>query len=570
MSAPRSRVASSLLLDEYFEAGDDRFVDEVIASTAAGRLKALAPRWYADARPSARRALLRYIDDGCDRPHHRPLVKALLKLAEQRGDDEVMGHFLVAFDRLLRRKLVPHRRYDWELRAKVDDYRLETQTKAPESLGNREAEAPHFSRATRAYLRRRVNRYFRRMGRRDLPRYGKAIRAALALYRNEHLATAEQLLDSWSLVHALWWRSPVLIRTARCVYVRRGAALADLEPAPMYPEAWQGAFDEVFALVGAAQSRTVRVFVIGILRREYQEELRGLSLPRVRPLLASPHEEVQTFVAELLRNVSGLENLSIHAWLGLLRIENDAALELLCEVVQRHVTPARLALADCVALACARAAPVAELGLGWARQKQVKTADDLATALGVARAGAPLVREEAMSWLAPLVQASPHARPEHVRDLIDSRHADVRARALALFQGDARFCDDTGLWAALSETPYDDVRAFLLRHLAERRAAFSPEALRHVWATTLLGVHRGARDKRAALKLISDRIVARPAEAESLLPLLAVTLRSVRPAERRAALAAVAQAAFRAPALRDAIARKLPELRLFREEQASP
>src|SRR4051794_27495042 len=99
--------SSSLLLDEFYEAADERFLDEVLASTAGKKLKAIADRWYADKRPFARRALLRYIDDGCDRPHHRPLVKALFKLAEKANDDEAMGHFLASFDRLIRRKLKP-------------------------------------------------------------------------------------------------------------------------------------------------------------------------------------------------------------------------------------------------------------------------------------------------------------------------------------------------------------------------------------------------------------------------------------------------------------------------------
>ena len=98
--------ASSLLLDEHFASGDGRFVDELLASTNAKRLKALAQRWYEDTRPFAREALHRYIDDGCDRPHHRPLVKALFKMAERAGDDDTMGRFLVAFDRLLARRFV--------------------------------------------------------------------------------------------------------------------------------------------------------------------------------------------------------------------------------------------------------------------------------------------------------------------------------------------------------------------------------------------------------------------------------------------------------------------------------
>jgi alkylhydroperoxidase family enzyme len=566
MGASRTRVASTLLLDEHFEAGDDRFVDEVIASTAAKKLKALAERWYADPREFARRALLRYIDDGCDRPHHRPLVKALYKLAEKKGDDEVIGHFMVAFDRYVRHKLVEVPRYDWGTRQTRNALELRNETKAPRSLWSGDTESPIFSIRTRCYLRRRAFRYFRKLGLVDRARYGRAIRAALSLYRDEHLEKPPQLLDAWGLMHALYWGSPVIERHPLGVRLAPGAALADMEAAPIFPDAWQGVFEDVFALVPGARCRTVRAFAIQILKRDYEAELRGLPLARVRPLLSSQHEEVQTFGAELLKGVSGLDSLPIAAWLDLLRIENAAALEFLCEVVKKHVSPARLSLAECVDLACAKAAPVAELGLGWARQKPIKTAADVDTVVLLARAGAPRVREEAVAWAVEVLRGSTHARVEHLRDLIDARHADVREKGLALFEADPRFRDDTGLWTALAETPYDDVRAFLLRHLEARRAAFSPEALRHVWATTLLSVHRGSRSKRAALRQIADRIVTRPGEAEATLPLLGVALRSVRPPERRAALAAIAQAAFRAPALRQAIALRLPELRLFADE----
>src|SRR5262249_23333403 len=110
--------------------------------------------------------------------------------------------------------------------------------------------------------------------------------------------------------------------------------------------------------------------------------------------------------------------------------------------------------------------------------------------------------------------------------------------------------------------------AFLVRHLEEREAAFAPETLRHVWVTILLGVHRGGRAKRAALRQVAERIARRPAEAAGLLPLLAVALRSVRPPERRTALAAVVRASFLEPKLREAIARELPEIILESGEAA--
>ena len=155
---------------------------------------------------------------------------------------------------------------------------------------------------------------------------------------------------------------------------------------------------------------------------------------------------------------------------------------------------------------------------------------------------------------------------EHVRDLVDARHEDVRREAMGLFERDVRFKDEPSLWASLAENPYDDVRFFLLKHLAQREKALGQTALQRIWAQTILAVHRGATHKRTALSQISARIVEHPSEAEPLLALFSYALRSVRPPERRAALAAVSRAAFRAPALRNAMGRKIPELSLFAEE----
>ena len=555
-------AASSLLLDEHFESGDPRFLDEVLASTAARKLRALADRWYGDARPFAREALLRYLDDGCDRPHHRPLVKALFKLAEMAADDEAMGHFLVAFDRLVRRRLKPRSRFQ------PDQLIFRHDPTVPLVLGLGEVREPRFSRRTRLYLVRRTFRYFRAVARHDETRYGQILRAALVLYEDRHLETTEQLLDAWGLVHALYWGSPVLVRDPRGIRVAEGRALAELAPAPFAPAAWQGALHGLLDLVARARSRPVRVFAIALLRRDYADALQGMPLPRVRVLLRSPHDEVQVFAAEVLQTSRGAGQLTVDEWLELLAVDNPSALPILCAMVEKVVSPERLSLAQCVQLACARAAPVAELGLAWARRKPVDDEAALAAALGVARAGVARVREEGAAWVAEILGRAAFGAPEHVRELLDARHAEPRAAGLALVEKDPRFRESTLLWGALAESPYADARAVLVRHMVEREKTLGPETLRHVWATALLAVHRGGRAQRGALNQIADRIARRPAEAEALLPLLAIALRSVRAPERRTALAAVARAAHREPSLRAAVARALPELQLSGEVAA--
>jgi hypothetical protein len=312
----------------------------------------------------------------------------------------------------------------------------------------------------------------------------------------------------------------------------------------------------------------VRSFAIALLERDYADALRGMPLARVRGLLRSPHDEVQAFAAKLLRTTRGAANLTIDEWLDLLRIDNPVALPILCEMVQKVVSPDRITLAQAVQLACAKAGPVADLGLAWARKKPVSDAAALAAALGVVKAGVSHVRDEGAAWLTDILGKAAFATPEHVRELVDARFPEPRARAFALIESDPRFRESTVLWAALAESPYDDARALLVKHLRERQKDFGPETLRHVWATALLAVHRGGRAKRGALQQIAERIARRPADADALLPLLAVALRSVRAPERRTALAAVARAALREPRLQAALARAVPELKISSEAVA--
>jgi hypothetical protein len=556
---------STLLIDEYFEAGDDRFLAEVLASRSDKKLLSLVDTWFWDPRPFARRMLIAYIDDGCDRPKHRPLVKRLFKRAEAAGDDELMAHFMAAFDRLVRHQLVERRTWDWATRTTLSGWVLERDptvlSRIPKpKKGSRPPQVDRFTARTRLYLCRRAFRYFRNLGHRDPGRYATAVRAALLLYRDEHLEKPEQLLDAWGFVHVLYHGAPVLVRNPHGIRLAAGARLADLAPAPIYPEVWQEGFDGVLSLLERAPSRTVRRFAVEMLERHHGDALRSLSFARLRNLLRSPREDVQSFAARRLKEASGLENLPLSDWLELLRVENAEAIPLICDLVRAHVHPDRLTLAQSVDLARSGVAAVAELGLTWARSKAAGGHDDLETLISLRDAATPLVRAEAMAWVGRLLAESPLAKPVMARDLIDAKYAEARMAGIALMEG--RFKDDTSLWGAMSESPYDDVRAVFVRNLSAWEETLDSESLHRVWATSLLAIHRGGRAKQRVVGQVADRIVRQPGEAESLLPLLGIALRSVRVPERRAGLAAVARAAFRAPALQAAIERQLPELRL--------
>ncbi len=565
MLAPATYTAggatgSPLLLDELFRVGDPRFLDELLGCTNDKKLTVLAEPWLADPRPEMRRALLDYVDDGCDRAFHKGLVKHLFKGAEKNGDDEVMAHFLVAFDRIVRR--YPVERWSWNRGEVTKEIVLASDPLVPDRLFAKKT-SERFTRRTRRYLARRAFRYFRAIGRTDRARYGRAMRMALPLYRDAHLDTPVRLLDAWGLLHVLYAWSPVLERLPRGIRVTKGRSLAELAPAPYFKDAWLGGTDALLGMLAEARSRTVRQWSIAWLREHHGAALEGLPIGTVRTLLGSDDEDVARFGARLLERASGLEALGVAEWLDLLRIENVDIAPVVVAAFEKNVSPKRLSLPQIVALTGARIAAVAELGLRWAQDsvgatKRPVSGADLAVLARVAEATVPPVRQAGARWFLELLDAAPERRPEHVRDLFDSRFPDVRALAKEWLE--KRNAADVPLWFALLESPYDDVRALVVKHAADWQAQAGVSELEHLAATVLLAVHRGSGTKRSMLGRLADRAAERPEEADRLLPLLSIALRSVRPPERIGALSALTRAAVGHDALRAAVARHLPEL----------
>jgi hypothetical protein len=611
-------ASSSLLLDELLEAGDVRVLAELLGSRAQKKLAGLAQSLFTDTRPFARQVLCGYIDDGCDRPAHRVFVKTLFKAAEKANDVELMGHFAVAFDRLVKRRLVTQSRWDWQARRAVSEQALieprellrrlprwkgggkrrytnplsglttpmrrpyiplvnphrqwgrnprTQQWEATRHGGGEERADPlQFTFSTRRYLQRRTWRFFRRLAKQSALDYRQALLPLLTRFRDEHLATVESILDGWFLTHALYGRSEVLDRAPLGIKLAKDKALKDLQFAPYAPEAWKDCLEPLLTLALTAQARPVRRFAVWALEKDHATALEGLPAARLIPLLKSAHEEVQQLGGKILKSAKGLEALPITDWLELLSVNNPEVLLAVCEAVKQHVSPARLSLEQCIQLACARAAPVAELGLAWAKTRPVRSAKELETLLRLRNAEAPHVRQQGMEWVAQQLILEDAARPLLVRELLDARHVDVRKTAMDLMQKDSRFGESVELWLAMSETPYGDVRDRFLSEFEAREARFSADTLQRVWATTLLSVHRGSRAKRHAARQVADRLVKKPEEAAGLVKLLGYTLRSVRHPERRAALAQVVRAATVDASLRELLSRELPELRFLGDE----
>jgi hypothetical protein len=215
---------------------------------------------------------------------------------------------------------------------------------------------------------------------------------------------------------------------------------------------------------------------------------------------------------------------------------------------------------------------VARLGLALLRTKQPVTSDDYRLLLSLAEAEAAPLRPELIGWARSVLGGAAQFQVDWVLELLDSRHADVRAEGWNWFRAEARAAGDVSLWQRLLESPYDDLRLQLVvlleEHVARSGALVVDHArlddalVRFLWATVLLNVHRGSRVKPRVVRQLLARLERRPEEADELLPILAVVVRSVRKPEWRAGLAGVLQLIERRPELESAVQSAFPELEL--------
>ncbi|NUO47751.1 MAG: hypothetical protein HOV80_02720 [Polyangiaceae bacterium] len=567
-----TRPASAILIDELLAEGSPRFALELALFTGK-KLGTLAERWFKDTRPGVRQMLLDYVRAGVGRAEHKPLVKRLFYLAEDAKDDELMALFAMAFDRLEKRWLVEVDEYDLDASRMVKEPGLVASPLLRSRTG-RNDKGP-FTRHTRQYLCRRAFRYFRQIAYSDAGLYVRALAPALAEMTDEDLGDAARFLDAWTVVHVLYWGSEILERNPRGIRIRYGESLANLKFAPLKPKAWGRSFDIALEMAATARSRPVAGFAVHLLETHHQSALEKMPFATAKRLLGAAHETTRAFMIARLGRVSDLATQPVGEWLALVE---GGTLETLPEIVRlfrEHVAPRRLSLEECVTLSLSPAAAVAELGLTWVKERAEKglTALERQRLLRLASARAPLVRKAAADYLAELLAKAPEAKPEEVRELLDAGDADVRARAMTLLDQSDRFAKSPVVWASMAESPHADVRDKLLGALYAQATETPPPAhpdgpkvddaaLARLWSTTLLSIHRGSRVKPKALATMAAALEREPSRAEAIVPLMRIALRSVRPTERRAALAAIARAAQAHVEVRVAASRHLPELSL--------
>jgi hypothetical protein len=553
---------STLLLEEYFTGEDQRFIDQLRSVQDLRFLSGFADAWKKDPRPWAREQIFAYLDRDLDCAGHHPLVKRLFKNAEARKDDLLMAAFLVAFDRSVRRERRIRTRWDFTSRT---SYTVEALVTPQDSLlANPQHKPPVpgklFSHRTRQYLRRRAWRYFRRMGFSRAQEYTGAVTRALVLYRDDDLKKGENILDSWGFIHILFGKHPAVAFDLSKTKIREGHRLAELRPAPYFAKLWNmpdGA-QALLKLLTAARSRAVRLWAHQLLEAEHSTVLTSLPPERIFELLDHFDPDIQALGAKLLTTCKGLEKLPLERWMTLLKSENLLALQSLCDTLKRHVAPERMSPEACVILATSAAAPVARLGLSFFQQKELDEAwraqlPRLAEARCRAEAG------EITRWA--LVRIMERYHVDAVSPFFDSHLSAMRSASQEALTPECPGYADAALWARLLETPFDDVRLWLVAQL-ERRVA-RPRIkgdLTHLWTSVLLAVHRGGRQKAAALRQLCQALADDPARAETLLPVLVLALRSIRGTEQKAGLAAAVGVVARRPELANWFRQNLPEV----------
>lgn len=617
-------VGSWSLAEELFERGDPGFVDELRRVHFADRLGAFARRWIADPRPFARAALFDYLSRPLNSYRHEPLVKRLFKFAEAAPadprhlfngvegvpDDEVMGAFLVAFDRSIRRVRKTVTRYknenfpdqpaaqaavrlweaegyentginNWSGRFYAYGWKREPVVVMP---GNTVMPRPReqdlkknptvqdwersfyerrhllFSLPTRRYLRRRAWRYFRKVGKTDPARYARAAAGFLVRYTDADTDSDIHLLDNWGLTHALFRHSPALVCPAKGWEFAPGKTLADLAPAPRFEEAWAAAPQLVFDVLLGAKSRAVRQWAVWMLRKHHAGWLAAQPVVTLLKLADHTDPDLSAFGFDLLEGVRDLAAVPVEEWLTRLDGDDLAKLQRLSGLLARRLDPARVATPDVLRLAAHRSKPVAELGFALLKRRSFAVAD-VPALLPLVQAESETVRPELVGWLRETLAGFGPARPGWVLEFLDSKHADVRAAGWAWLTG-SPLKDDPAVWHRLVESPYDDVRGPLVAELARRADDADPDTVRLLWATVLLNLVGAGRHKKGVVARVVARLADHPDEADRLLPLVAVAVRSIRGPEFRAGLAAVVALAENKPDLVPAIRGRFPELEL--------
>jgi hypothetical protein len=304
-----------------------------------------------------------------------------------------------------------------------------------------------------------------------------------------------------------------------------------------------------------------------MLRRHHEGWLASQPVATLLKLADHADPDLSALGFDLLEKAPDLSAVPVEEWLARLEGDDLDKLRRLSDLLARRLDPARVPAAVAVRLAAHRSKPVAELGLTLLKLglslvwRGPFTAADAAALLPLAQAECAAVRPALVGWLRDTLARFDPVPAEWVLEFLDSKHADVRAVGWEWLNS-SPLRDDPGVWQKLVESPYDDVRGPLVAELSRRAAEADADTVRLLWTTVLLNVARGGRHKPGVVAQVVARLGKHPGEADRLLPLLAVAVRSLRGPEFRAGLAGVVGLGERTPELLPVIRERFPELEL--------
>jgi hypothetical protein len=565
--AVNSNQPSKVLLDELFATEGDGFLGEFVKFHSPAFLQPFVKRWLADSRHWCREQVIRYSQLELNFPGHEVVFKTFFKHFESQSDHEMMAYFLVALDRIVRRKRLQTLGHNWrqgttfilrefllatpnktvvdqtnrfgeyEVKGKAYKYRLSDLRNRPQNR--------LFTQQTRSYLRRRVWRYFRFLSYRDPNEYVRHISLAMQQYHDADFVEGENIIDNWSLMHAAYFHaSGISFGPVHC-NLTLGNALADLTPHPYRPTIWntEAGITELINLVSSADSSLVRLWAMDLLERDHESEISRLDIHGLIDLMSHVDPRVQEFASRLFPRHSSLPSLPVSEWLKLLEGAPPNVLPTVCKALQEHVAPERLNVNQILELALARAVPVVDLGFQLLRDRHSCSELTLPQIACLATAPCNARAYQITEWALSIMSDRSKYSVDVACEFFDSLQVNVRLAAMKWAKDSASPAyNDPILWARLAETPFDDVRLSMIHCLETRRhlPGQSADARRFVWQSVILSVHRGGRAKRKAIHQLAEDIARNPADAQSLLPVLGVALRSLRKPERRVALSAAA------------------------------
>jgi hypothetical protein len=586
---------SRTMLEEQFATESDQFLSSFRQFGSEKYLASFVDKWLKDSRTWAREQIVAYLTGNLNLPGHEVVVRRIFKHFHAKNDHQVMGVLMVVFDRMVRRSRVMTHHYDWSTRSswsseslkakpnktihdqrgRTTEYKWggKTLTYQLPDLLNRSGNLL-FSHKTRNYFRRAAWRYFRHLSYRDPETYVAEICKALVRYRDADFVMGENIIDNWSLMHACYFHSDTIGFSAAHTNLIQGKSLSKISPAPYQPEAWktEKAGDALVQLLIDAQSSLVRIWAIEFFQREHEESLKNIKLEFLIQLLGSPDPNLQEFAAVVFAKHPALPTLMVAEWLDLIENSAPGLLPVICDAMQEHVAEERLDNDQLIELTCARQDPVSRMGFDFLQSRDVNqpfSADEL-----VRLADCKCISQTSATtpWALQRISERGPYQAGLVIDFFDSLRRPTRNEAMAwLRDSNSPGYKDAKLWACLIESPFDDVKVNLIELLNQRESRPEKEdgQMTPVWVSVILGVHRGGRTKPKAIQQLTEYVTHQPAEADNLLPVLAVALRSIRAPEMRTALASIVRLAGESAEMKSKIESAFPELEFVATSRAS-